>query len=680
MSEMLPPLDVVLSNPRRFGREGDIWSPPEQWMSGDHFAVVSPRDNAIVPCMSVGELIVQEGGITSSQTEKSGHTGDQLRTGFLARMDCNGAIQSQGFTYTQEGRINQRLENLPVVRDAALVLLPASTADPEDLVAFVTLKSGSNPEQHEQVKTDVCEALQTTFSILLQPDQVCVIDRIPYTKVGRLNKRRFRSLYNSSYADTPSSYSVEWSPTASSIRAAFQKVSGAPVKDIRPHTTIFRLGLDSISAVQVAMSLRETWSSITLADIMQHPTCNSLAKAIDQRALRSRQNGVSAPKVDFPSFEDRYKIQLCTSLKIPESSVAEILPCTPMQDGILSEFLQSSKGLYCNKITLKLLSKYSVADIRAAMSSVTKVHLMLRTGFAQTDDHQHPFTMLCYAASFAAADNLQSNLTEPQDWGRSIVGEIRNGLQRPPWRMLIYEREDQRYIDLVILHALYDAHSLQLILNDFSRALRGQSMSAESDIKIVLKEILQASHCHSKEQRSFWTSQAESLRIAHFPNMNPLQEYEQSFVTLSRQVSRSRAELEDACKEAEFTIQAAAQASWARLLSAYLGEDQVTFGVVFSGRSSVQAESACFPCVTTLPYSSPVSPRNRDILQSAMNYNSAVRMFQFVPLSRIQRWSGHSREALFDTILAYQRNTVKSVDWPWLLAEEYSPTDVSTPR
>ncbi|KAF2097196.1 hypothetical protein NA57DRAFT_40954 [Rhizodiscina lignyota] len=659
----LPPIGVVLSHAR-----GE-----RPWNSGTTVNILFPEDDTIVPLGAVGEVVVQENEEAKPQNSKDDHhSSDQCRTGYLARMHPNGVIQLRGCTEKHTERISQTVRDLPFVQDATIVSINHSADGSEDLVAFIVLNGEADSKMFGAHKSAACDALKDAYSLSLSPQQVCLIDRLPYTKSGKLNMRRLRSLFRAAIEDEPLSKTPHWSTTEITIRNALQEVSTVSLENIHKNTTIFRLGLDSISATKVAMLLRKSWPSITVADILQHPTCGSLAQFIDQRLSRDSHDDPHAVKIDFSAFEERIKHKIS---KGSQKSVGQILPCTPTQNGILSEFLKSFDGLYCNRITLKLHSTWSFHDIRTAMCRVTRARQMLRTGFVQTDEPQHPFAMLWYDSSYPAGEMLESNVRNLEQWRNNAAAEIQNSLQRPPWRMLHYEVENDLYIDLVILHALYDAHSLQMIFNDLAQALQDQIVQEESDIAVVLREIIQSSSVESKDQRSFWTKQANSLRIVRFPDMNPLQQHYGSFQSLSRKCSQSCKEVEQACSSADVTVQAVAQASWARLLAAYLGEDQITFGIVLSGRESTEAESACFPCITTLPYSSSASPGNESVLKQAMDYNNSVRKFQFAPLASIRRWSGHTREALFDTIFAYQRTTVTLPDLPWTVAEEYSPTD-----
>ena len=631
------------------------------------FAIVSVDSDVVVPKMGLGELTVLE------------HCADRLqirRTQFLARMSRNGTVQLHGYTNAYTQRMSESLRGLQYVRDSALMHFPSRTTYAGRFAVFIAREPSTRSECIEALKTEVCGILKEKHGMSIQPDEICIVDKLPYTKAGKLDTRRLRSAFAAKSENVRADHTANWSSTAIAVRNAFHEVSGAPIEGIDLDTTIFRLGLDSINAIQVATVLRKTWPLVTGADVLRNPTCVSLARMLDESIAEGEDTQPLKPGFEFTSFDTTFRAGTCKRLHLTETSVANILPCTPMQGGILSEFLHSSTGFYCNHIKLKLLSGIQHHDIEAAFGRTGKAHQMLRTGFVQIEDPNHPFAMLCYTENFAMTDHLQHDVKDARQWRLDATASIRNELHKPAWRLLLNEANDGIYLDFVILHALYDAHSLAMILEDFSNSIQGSTIEAETDVEMVLSEILLSSSSDVKAQQSFWSDQLKSASILAFPDLNSLQQTESSFRCVARKCCKGAAILREACKTSDVTIQAAAQASWARLLSAYVGEDQVTFGVVFSGRSSTEAESACFPCITTLPYSCPSSTQNRAMLQHAMDYSGSVRKFQFTPLANIQKWTGHSREALFDTIFAYQKTTVTHKNHSWEVVEENSPTNV----
>ncbi|KAM0331255.1 hypothetical protein ACHAQA_002925, partial [Verticillium albo-atrum] len=138
--------------------------------------------------------------------------------------------------------------------------------------------------------------------------------------------------------------------------------------------------------------------------------------------------------------------------------------------------------------------------------------------------------------------------------------------------------------------------------------------------------------------------------------------------TEARRSRLSFATLRSLASSAGVSIQALLQAAWTRVLSAYLGEQAILFGVVLSGRTLPQTEDAMLPCITTVPVISHNQASNAELISQMMQYNSELLAHQYAPLSKIQHWLGHPGTRLFDTLLVYQKATSKSGSapaFPW---------------
>jgi hypothetical protein len=123
-------------------------------------------------------------------------------------------------------------------------------------------------------------------------------------------------------------------------------------------------------------------------------------------------------------------------------------------------------------------------------------------------------------------------------------------------------------------------------------------------------------------------------------------------------------------------VQAVGQAAWARILSGYLGEESVCFGVVLSGRDMTpEADRVAFPCLVTIPFGTTVTDKSNDeLVQDAMLFNKSVRKHQFNRLRDIQRWT--NLDVLFDTIFAYQKTSGSRLKSGWEVLEEISSDEV----
>jgi len=471
----------------------------------------------------------------------------------------------------------------------------------------------------------------------------------------------------------------EWTTHEEAVRDAFSRISGVTADRVNRTTTIYQLGLDSISAVQVAARLRKEGYSVSAVDILERPTTAQLASFLQSGEGSSTKIAIN---FDFNSFEKKYFENICKEHSIFAESVEAIRPCTFSQSGMMAEFFGSGGHTYLNYQRLELQNSFDIPTLQRAWKAVFQKHPMLRTGFVHITNSQIPFAMVTYRAF---AEELPCEIRKGStdgsedisNWRQRIRHEVLQGCHRPAWRMLVSEHQGIVSLHIMMLHALYDAHSLRIILDDLAAACEGMQVPSPPAIESLLGHILSSSN-QEDGHKQFWETRSQDIHIQRFPNMTPFRTKILEMRAVARECSTAMSELERRCREANISMQAAGQIAWARILSAYTGEPTVTFGVVLSGRAQDDAEAVPFPSITTVPFACRTHQSNRSLLDQTLDFNAAVQKHQFTPLSKIQKWSGYEGEALFDTIFVYQKSSHAAVQSsPWTVVDEEASANVS---
>ncbi|KAI9757933.1 MAG: NRPS [Chaenotheca gracillima] len=445
------------------------------------------------------------------------------------------------------------------------------------------------------------------------------------------------------------------------VRHTIATLAGITASRIRKDTTIFQLGLDSINAVQIAKALRDKGKNVSAATVLENPSIGQLAQYVQ---ASTSQISIRKSSFDFVAFDRTHRNRLCSKLRLRSSEVEIIRPCSPIQSGMIAQFLHSQGTWYFNHVVMQLDSALDLAKLKLAWLAVCKKHQMLRTGFVQTDNAEHPFAMVTFNEGVTELPWAQKRLENSRVWDEitkcktSQASEVLTSLERPPWRLTALETGKETILQFSAHHALYDAHSLQLIFSDVISSYSDSALSDPRPIEPLLEATLCANPSNVDRSAQFWKEKRSELFIAHFPNLTPLRVQSSQNLAAERLSSRSRSSIEQGCQSGGITMQAAVQAAWARVLSAYVGENSVTFGIVFSGRSTEDgAESVAFPSVTTIPAPCLVDGSNEALTRQMMELNVGLRRHQFTPLRKIQQYTGHPQESLFDTILAYQKTS-----------------------
>ncbi|KAL2361253.1 hypothetical protein RJZ56_005872 [Blastomyces dermatitidis] len=473
------------------------------------------------------------------------------------------------------------------------------------------------------------------------------------------------------------SYDAE-SPQIRQVQEVLSSLSNIEHKHIKHHTTIFQLGLDSINAVQISARLKVLGYDITVNDVLENPSVGELA------SLFARQKDISDDNLlsfDFKSFQTRHWSTVSQQIGVPEKCVESIRPCTPVQSGMLALFIQSEGDLYFNHLILESTIPIDSQTLKAAWTTLTEIHEILRAGFTHVNDEEVPFAMITYRSGafelpWTEVEDLTVKGRQKSSDRERILKNAFSHLHRPPWHVSVQQCQLNVLLQFSALHSLYDGQSLNLLVSDLSKLLKGELLAPVIPILPVQDYIISASNQAHKdlECETFWKEFGKDLCITKFPDLNPLHEEKEVHV-LVKPCSKTLQSLQEGCRAAGVTLQAAGQAAWARILASYTGESRVTFGLVLSGRNtSEEAQRAVFPCLTTVPSSYNIDGTNRDLLERVMELDASLVKYQFTPLSKIYQLVG-SGSSLFDSIFVFQKYSSTAENNIWKIYDEDARTN-----
>lgn len=339
---------------------------------------------------------------------------------------------------------------------------------------------------------------------------------------------------------------------------------------------------------------------------------------------------------------------------------------------MLALFTHSNGSTYFNKMAVKYSVPLDRVLLKEAWSAVMSRHEMLRTGFIQLHDQEYPFAMITYQPGIDLPWN-EDTVSSAEKQGRRIL----ENFHQPTWAVEVESDDTITTVHFSALHAIYDAQSLTTIFSDVMASYEGKILSECPSIAATLGPILVESQKSDEASRDFWQSLASEAHPTKFPDLHPIRIERKELIESSMHCSATLKELETSCQEMGVTLQAAGQAAWARLLSAYTGEENVTFGTVLSGRNlCAAAEQAVFPCLVSVPSPHNITGTNRELLERTVKRNASLVKNQFTPLVQIQRWLG-SDEPLFDTLFVYQKFVSGPTDAKsWEVVDEDTRIDV----
>lgn len=525
----------------------------------------------------------------------------------------------------------------------------------------------------QEVATALADSFQSLFRFMLYSPHGSITTTSTLSTELQMSLRKMQPKQKHTTKLLSNFDGTDWTPLELQVRQVLSVLSGVSETNIRHSTTIFQLGLDSINAVQVASSLRQLGHSVTVMDVIEAVTCAKIAR----KAQENKSDGGQEKQAsyDFEKFSQEVLQQIDTSIQC-ENPIEAVIPCTQLQSGMLNSFIQSDGDHYLNAIAYSIDPEVGVDELIDAWNSLQRRHPMLRTGFVPVKYHDITFAMVRYQAHSV---NIPLHLPNGfYGWGRDLsrmkkqIGQrLKNSLHLPPIQVIMSLVDGNIVMHVLIHHALYDAQSLHSIMDDLACSLRGKSTKVYPDVEPALSTILMSSSSGTIAAKEFWESKAAEAVVNKFPIMTPLRVESRSVLSETILSDLSFQELQQAAKNSNASVQAIIQAAWARVLSSYLGESSVVFGITLSGRTTDETKDAPFPCLNTIPVVISNQSSNIDLLRSVMELNQQLHRHQFAPLSQVQNWLGHPAGGLFDTLVIYQKlERNEAMKAPWKIVRE----------
>lgn len=216
-------------------------------------------------------------------------TGDLVRRGPDGNLTCLGRIDTQvkirGHRLETEG-IETVLAEHDAVREAAVIV--RGSGPTAQLVAYVAATDPKRPPTSETLRAHVAERLPAAAV----PSAVTVIEGLPRTAGGKLDRKALAELASTQPTPLPSSHTSDGTLTeiGALVSAA---VRDALILDVEPDPDgdfFDALGGDSLRAALVVTALRadERTSDVAVRDIYELRTIRALARRLEESDARAR--------------------------------------------------------------------------------------------------------------------------------------------------------------------------------------------------------------------------------------------------------------------------------------------------------------------------------------------------------------------------------------------------------
>ncbi len=608
-----------------------------------------------VPAGYSGELYIAGHGVARGYRGRPGLTAERFvanpygpgriyRTGDLVRREHDGSftylsrldhqVKVRGFRI-ELGDIEAALLAHPPVERAAVLMREDRPGD-KRLVAYVVSPQGDSPALREH--------LAGTLPEYMVPGAVVVLDALPLTPNGKLDRRALPAPVRVALSDGR----APRTDLEARLCALYATVLG--VESVTVDDDFFTIGGTSLSATRVVSRAALEGLTVSVRDLFRARTVARLAPACTVGGPASGTAVATELPAALPQAE------LAGLLTGP--GVVEVLPLTPLQDGIVVHSLTTDEDrhVYSVRVSLDLDGDVDAERLRAAVGTVVARHPVLRSAIAH-ENVSRPVLVVHAEATVpwrvhdlrGRADRLDAVLraesAEPFDLAAAPL--LRAALLRldEGWRLVVTGH-----------HAVLDGWSVPVLLGEVLRAYAGGDPGAEPrPYRDHLAWLAAQDH---EESAAAWGEALTGVRptlvgAAHGPAEEAVRLEGALDAATTAGVTR-------AARDLGVTVNSLVQAAWSVALRELTGRDDVVFGITAAGRSAEVPGSAGMIglFVNTVPLRArPGSGRTlAELARSVQDDQADLLAHQYLPLVDVQRAAGVS--SLFDTVVAFQNYPV----------------------
>ena len=599
------------------------------------------------------------------QAYNEGRSGRVYRTGDLVRYLPDGSLEFVGRKDDQVKLRGQRIQlgevehhvktQLLAKGETAHVVAEVVTAKENDhaaLMAFVVPVKPSSLGEHElaafvsEMTTGVNERLSEIIPSYMIPMEYVPLQGFPMTATGKTDRRKIRQLGATlapQQFGTIGSHPLERRQPHSDAEKQLQKLWATTLRidrsRISAEDSFLRLGGDSIAAMRLVASARQADVPLTVAQVLDHPLLCDLAQVIEQSSspVNTHEQPIPAFSLLNPALEKTKACEQAAQLcNITTENITDLLPCTPLQEGLLAMTSQQS-GDYIARMVFNLPPTVDLDRFEKAWSRVVESAQILRTRI----------TDLPGQGLVQVITNSRGRCVRDAAVAKHQEQSIGLGTMLCQASLLEDSESGRNSFVLVLHHALYDAWVMPMLLEALEQAYSGAPMGILSPMHAFVDYVL---HTDAATAETFWKSQFAGSEAAKFPIL-PTPTYRPRADAMTEHLVQ-----DIAWTGHDFTPAAAVRAAWALLQADYTTGSEAVFGAVVTGRQAPVAgiERIAGPTIATVPIRVPVD-KEISVAQFLHQVQmQAVEMIAFeqTGLQRIRQVSDEAEECCsFQTVV-----------------------------
>ncbi|KAK7561800.1 BcNRPS3, nonribosomal peptide synthetase [Phyllosticta citricarpa] len=644
-----------------------------------------------------------KGFVDDFHGERMYRTGDIVRIlpdnsiEFLGRKDDQVKIRGQR---VELGEIAEgvRVSSSEPINAAALVL-KHKDLNRQQLVAFVACKSDKKDkktecvfveDQYDEINATLRPQCQKILPVFMVPDIIVPVSTIPLTATSAkadvkllsalfsaIPISRLMSGANKTNANASAASNRPLNEEEQIISDVLKEVIQDEGKEIRPDTSIFELGIDSLSAISLFMKLRDVGYVCSVANVLTHPLIEQLAQLPRNDKTCGGVSAAEQVQKDLAKIDA--ELRSSADLPVPSEQVAAVRPCLPLQEIMVARSVDTGddeKSYYVNHVLLKTAAGVDMSRFCQAWEAAVAENEILRTTFWFAGDNFKQVVLHPEAAK-VQWDSVNADVIK-QKYPQISQDIVQNIATKPPVRFTfaVSEGGQRTALLLSIHHSLYDGESLGLLFEEIHQRYRGEGPEPRPSPGALVEHILSVD---KEAAKKYWTNLLNGWERTRL--VASADDVDQSQVALKeRTLNSSLSAIEATASRQKLTVAAVMEAAFGIALAQMLGYNDIIFGAVLSGRSVPVKEVSRIlaPCITTIPQRVNLTKFGhtlQDVFATFQKLSYESLDYQHTSARDIQMWTGADRP-LYDSLFSFTKVPEETPDSQlWKEVESEMPTD-----
>ncbi|KAK7216080.1 hypothetical protein V2G26_004083 [Clonostachys chloroleuca] len=579
-----------------------------------------------------------------------GRHGRVYLTGDLAKYDSNGKLV---FIGRQDTQLKIRGQLVSPVEVECEVRKALKSTDTEVVIDAVTLRNrtgtslaafvvAATQSEVDSLTAGLNAKLKGVLPDYAIPSCYIAISSVPISATGKRNYARLREI-GASFEPLRDSLSDQWREPVTmaerTLRGLWATALGLDADNISTNDSFLRLG-DSIQAMRLVGIARQQGLQLTVAEIFQNPVLVDMAKTM--RSKVENEDRIEPFSLLVPVHGTASLVgDAAELLHIKKGDIEDLLPCTPLQEGLLALTVKA-RDHYIGRNILKLAQSIDPSLFKKAWEKVLSVIPILRTSIIDLPDHGLVQAILRSQKSWVEAASYDEYLAKES--------ELPMGLGAPLMRYCLFAVDGSWYFALTLHHSIYDGWTLPLFLEFLEGFYHGIQPLSQMPFQSFVKYVR---HKDQQADAEYWKGQFEDLEAPQFPaipSSNYQPQTDSTHVHIVENISR---------RTDDITPSTVIRTAFAILCAQYTNSPDVVFGTVVDGRKAAVSgiERLAGPTIATVPIRVKVDGQGKIIthLHDVQRQTTDMIPHEQTGLSNISRFSEDAHQACqFQTMLVIQ--------------------------